>query len=156
MKIRFAFVLISFLLGMTVGRAQEFSCRLGLGGMLPIERTFMTLELSDRFAPHFSLTLAGEVSRVESNISPMLIVDVGSGFSLSAGFGWGHKFQRLEVDDHNFHTYTLGIVWSKPIGSRWSFFVGPSLYWRSYQAHIGLHRGALRLCAGVSFSLSSK
>lgn len=154
MRFRLAFVLILlFLLGVTSCPAQEFSCRASLGGVLPLSRSFAAVELRKQIAPRYAISLIGEFSMVESNVSPKLTIGVLSGLSLEAGFGWGHHWQMSGCNDHNYHTYTLGVMWSKPINNRMTFFVGPSMYWRSYQAHIGLHRGTLRLSAGLSFRL---
>lgn len=153
MRFKIAFVLIFLLLGVTSCLAQEFSCRVQASGVLPLRRTFAVVELRKQIASRYAISLAGEFSQVESNVSPKLCVGLVPGLSLEAGFGWGHHWQRTNCNDHNYHTYTLGVMWSWPLSDRLSIFVGPSMFWRSYQAHIGLHRGTLRLCAGLAFRL---
>jgi hypothetical protein len=154
MRIRIVLVLISlFLLGVTACPAQEFSCRASLGGVLPLKRSFASIELRNQIASRYAISIAGEFSVVESNVTPKLTMNVLPGLDIEAGFGWGHHWEKANCDDHNYHTYTLGLVWSKPISRKISFFVGPSMFWRSYQAHIGLHRGTLRLSTGLSFQL---
>lgn len=154
MRNKLAFVLIIlFLLGVASCPAQDFTCRVSAGAVLPADRSFASVELRKQIAPRFAISLAGEFSQAESNVSPKLCVGLVPGLSLEAGFGWGHHWQRANCSDHNYHTYTLGLMCSWPVSDHLSFFVGPSLFWRSYQAHIGLHRGTLRLCAGLAFRL---
>lgn len=133
--------------------AQDWSAKLGVGYVQPIERAFANIEVCHRIAPKYSLSLSTELSSVESNVSPKLVMVLTEGLSLDSGFGWGHRWQKADCSDHNYHTYTLGLMWSWPVADRLSFFVGPSMFWRSYQAHIGLHRGTLRMCAGLAFRL---
>ena len=133
--------------------AQDWSAKLGVGYVQPIERTFANIEVCHRIAPKYSLSLSSELSRAESNVSPKLVREITGGLSVEAGFGWGHRWQKEGCNDHNYHTYTLGIMWARPISKNVSFFVGPSMLWRSYQAHIGLHRGTLRAVAGFSFRM---
>lgn len=110
------------------------------GSVLPLRRSFIGVEVGKRIE-YISVGLSGEIGKTESNISPKLDLHLGS-FTLEGGMGWGHRFVK-ECNDHNFHTYTLGVFYGR---DRW--FVGSSMYWRSYQAHIGLHRGTLRLVVG--------
>jgi len=133
--------------------AQDWSAKLGVGYVQPIERTFANIEVCHRIAPKYSLSLSSELSRAESNVSPKLVREITGGLSVEAGFGWGHRWQKEGCNDHNYHTYTLGATWSRPISDKVSFFVSPSMFWRSYQAHIGLHRGTLRLNVGLSYRL---
>lgn len=138
-------------LSITFCCAQNWSVKLGISHVQPIERTFADIELCHKIAPHYSLAIATELSYTESNISPKLITQLTNNLSLEAGFGWGHHWQKANCNDHNYHTYTLGVLWSRPISGKVSFFMGPSMFWRSYQSHIGLHRGTLRLNAGLSY-----
>lgn len=153
MRIKIAFVLIISLLGATSCLAQEFSCRVQAGCILPLRRSFTSIEVREQIAPRYAIGIASEFSISESNVTPKLIIVGCSGLSLEAGFGWGHHWRKANCDDHNFHTYTLGLMWSRPVSKSVSFFAGPSMFWRSYQAHIGLHRGTLRLNAGFSYRL---
>jgi hypothetical protein len=153
MNYRFTVLIILSFLGAAQCFAQEFSCRVQVGGVLPLRRTFAAVEVTKQIAPRYAVAIAGEVSVAESNVMPKLTIGFGSGLSLEAGFGWGHHWRKANCDDHNFHTYTLGLMWSRPVSKSVSFFAGPSMFWRSYQAHIGLHRGTLRLNAGFSYRL---
>lgn len=149
-----AFVLIILcLLGVASCHAQVLSCRVSAGAVLPADRSFAAVEFRKQIAPRYAISLAGEFSLVESNVTPKLTVGLLPGLSVEAGFGWGHHWQKADCDDHNYHTYTLGVMWSRQVSDRLTFFAGPSMFWRSYQAHIGLHRGTLRLCAGLAFWL---
>lgn len=152
MKSFCVFLLLSFFLGVAVSSpAQEYSLRVGAGAVLPVERSFLEVEFIHRIAPRYSLALSSEIGADASNVSPKLAVDLIRGLGAEASFGWGHIWKKEGCDDHNFHTYGFGIVWSKRIGGRWSFYIGPSMYWRSHQGHIGFHKGTLRLVAGISF-----
>lgn len=146
-------LIILFFLGATMCLAQEISCRVSAGGVLPLRRTFVSTEVRGQIAPRYAISIAGEVSKTESNVMPKLTIELTQGLSLEAGFGWGHHWKMADCNDHNYHTYTLGIMWARPISKNVSFFVGPSMFWRSYQAHIGLHRGTLRAVAGFSFKM---
>ena len=152
MRLKLAFVLI-LLLSVTQCLGQGLSCRMQVGGVLPLRRTFAALEVRKQIAPRYAIGMAGEVSMTESNVMPKMAVGLISGLSIEAGFGWGHHWKKANCDDHNYHTYVLGVTWEKPIGKRVSLFVGPSMYWRSYQAHIGLHRGTLRINTGIQLRL---
>lgn len=153
MKIRVAFILIMVLLGMTSSPAQEFSFRGSFGAVSPVSRAFSCFELRHQLSPRYFLAISAELSMDESNVSPKLAVDLFREISLEAGFGWGHHWEKSGCDDHNYHTYTIGLIWTKPVRKDVSIFAGPSLFWRSYQSHIGLHRGTLRIAAGVSINL---
>lgn len=154
MKNPSAFILILFsLLGVAVGHAQEIYLKTCLGLMAPLRRSFVGVELGRKIAPEYSIGLAGEVSATESNVSPMITYSYKS-LSLGAGMGWGHRWQHEGCNDHNFHTYTLGVYWKKPIRQRCSLYVGCAGIWRSYQAHIGLHRGAMMISAGLEFEFN--
>lgn len=131
--------------------AQNWSVKLGIGYVQPIERTFADIELCHKIAPYYSLAIATELSYAESNISPKLITKLTNNLSLETGFGWGHHWQKANCDDHNYHTYTIGLAWQKQIKKHIAIFCNPSMFWRSYQAHIGFHRGTLRFCAGIIY-----
>ena len=144
-------LIMLFFLGATTCLAQEISCRVATGGVLPLRRAFVSAEVRGQIAPRYAISIAGEVSRAESNVMPKLTYDMTPWLSLESGFGWGHHWRKSDCNDHNYHTYTLGVLWSRPISGKVSFFMGPSMFWRSYQSHIGLHRGTLRLNAGLSY-----
>ena len=91
---------------------------------------------------YVSVGLSGEISKTESNISPKLNMHLDK-FRLEGGIGWGHRFEK-ECNDHNYHAYTLGVFYERK-----KLFFGSSMFWRSYQAHIGLHRGTLRFIIGI-------
>lgn len=157
MKRHILFLIFLFILGEAAHcPAQDFSIRMSAAGVLPATRSFAGVEFRQQIAPRYSLGIAGEIGPEESNVSPKLAVKLSQGISLEAGFGWGHKFQKEGIDDHNFHTYTLGLTWERRIGRRWTFFAGPSMFWRSYQAHIGFHVGTMRIAAGAAFELRPK
>ena len=99
------------------------------------------------------MAVAGEFSPTGSNLCPKLVIGRQSGLSIEAGIGWAHRWQKADCSDHNYHTYLLGLMWTHPLTRRLSFFAGPSMFWRSYQSHIGLHRDTLRLNAGLSYRL---
>lgn len=153
MNYRFTVLIILSFLGAAVCRAQEFSCRVSAGAVQPMRRSFAAVELRTQVAPLCALAVAGEFSPTGSNLCPKLVIGRQSGLSIEAGFGWAHRWQKANCSDHNYHTYTLGLMWSRPVSKSVSFFAGPSMFWRSYQAHIGLHRGTLRLNAGFSYRL---
>lgn len=153
-RLGFAFILI-VLLGVATGHAQEIYVKAGISGMLPLRRSFVSVELGKRIVPEYSIGMACGVSMTESNVSPVLTYTRKS-LSLVAGMGWAHRWQKEGCNDHNFHTYTVGMSWKKPIRKRCSLYIGCSAVWRSYQAHIGLHRGALKMCAGLEFDFVKK
>lgn len=144
--------LLAVLLGVSNCHAQKGYLKTSIGLMSPIRRTFAGVEIGKVIASRYSIGLAGEVSATESNVSPRLTYSIGR-MSLSAGMGWGHRWQKEGCNDHNYHTYTLGAYWYKPIRKRCSIYFGGSAFWRSYQAHIGLHRGSLEICTGLSFDI---
>lgn len=156
MNYRFTVLIILSFLGAAVCRAQELWARMGVGGLLPASRSFACLELRHRIAPRYSLALAGEMGAVETNVMPKIAVDLTKRFSVEAAFGWGHRWQKEGCCDHNFHTYVVGITWAKDVAKHWQMFVSPQMYWRSFQGHIGLHRGSLRVCAGMAYSFNIK
>lgn len=117
-------------------------CRIYCGAVLPLRRSFVGAEAFKRF-DQISIGLSGEVGRMESNISPKLNLHLKK-IRLEGGMGWGHRFEK-ECSDHNYHTYTLGVVYERK-----RLFFGSSMFWRSYQAHIGLHRGTLRFVVGMN------
>ena len=117
-----------------------YAQRIYLGSALPLRRTFIGAEVGKRIE-NISIGLSGEISPTESNISPKLNLHFRN-FSLEGGLGWGHRFG--ENNDHNYHTYTLGVVYERK-----RLFFGSNMFWRSYQAHIGLHRGTLRFIIGI-------
>jgi len=121
---------------------QDFSTNLGLGFVYPLERTYVNVELCNKIAPNYSLALSADISKVETNLSPKLKINVKN-ICLDLGFGWGHKFAKANISDHNFHTYTVGLYWLKN-----RYYFGGSMFWRSYESHIGFHKGTLRLCLG--------
>ena len=73
--------------------AQDFSTNLGLGFVYPLERTYVNVELCDKIAPNYSLALSADISKVETNLSPKLKINVKN-ICLDLGFGWGHKFAK--------------------------------------------------------------
>lgn len=154
MKVQIAFILIIlFLLGVTSCLAQEFSFRASAGAVLPSRRSFASVEFRKQIVPRYAISIVGEASTTESNVMPKLAVSSASGLGFEAGFGWGHHWRKANCTDHNYHTYLLGMMWNKPLTRKVSFFAGPSMFWRSYQSHIGLHRGTLRLNVGLSYRL---
>ena len=112
------------------------------GGMLPVRRSFIGVEVGKRIES-VSIGLSAETSPTETNISPKLNLHLKD-IRLEGGMGWGHRFG--ENNDHNYHTYTLGVFFERK-----RLFFGSSMLWRSYQAHIGLHRGTLRAIVGYRF-----
>ena len=123
--------------------SQDISSNLGIGIVYPFERTYVNVELCNKIAPHYVLALSSDVSRVETNLSPKLKMDLNN-VCIDLGFGWGHRFGKEEINDHNFHTYTIGLYWIKD-----RYYVGTSMFWRSNESHIGFHKGTLRLCFGM-------
>lgn len=148
----FTFILLS-ILGAAQCFAQEFSCRVSAGAVQPLRRSFAAVELRTQVAPLCAMAVAGEFSPTGSNLCPKLVIGRQSGLSIEAGIGWAHRWQKADCSDHNYHTYLLGLMWTRQLPRRLSFFAGPSMFWRSYQSHIGLHRGTLRLNAGLSYRL---
>jgi len=143
MNYRFTVLIILSFLGAAQCFAQEFSCRVSAGAVQPMRRSFAAVELRTQVAPLCALAVAGEFSPTGSNLCPKLVIGRQSGLSIEAGFGWAHRWQKEGCCDHNYHTYTLGVVYERK-----RLFFGTNMFWRSYQAHIGLHRGTLRLVVG--------
>ena len=101
MRNKMAFVLIILcLLGVASCHAQVLSCRVSAGAVLPADRSFAAVEFRKQIAPRYAISLAGEFSLVESNVTPKLSVGLVPGLSLEAGFGWGHHWQKADCDDH--------------------------------------------------------
>jgi len=132
--VRYLFILL-FLLSSSL-----YAQRIYLGTALPLRRTFIGAEVGKRIE-NISIGLSGEISPTESNLSPKLNLHFKN-VSLEGGMGWGHRFG--ENNDHNYHTYTLGVVYERK-----RLFFGTNMFWRSYQAHIGFHRGTLRFIIGI-------
>ena len=147
-----AFILL-FILGAAQCFAQEFSCRVSAGAVQPLRRSFAAVELRTQVAPLCAVAVVSEFSPTGSNLCPKLVIGRQSGLSIEAGFGWAHRWQKADCSDHNYHTYLLALMWTRQLTRRLAFFAGPSMSWRSYQSHIGLHRGTLRLNAGLSYRL---
>lgn len=147
-----AFILL-FILGAAQCFAQEFSCRVSAGVVQPMRRSFAAVEVRMQVAPLCAVAVVSEFSPTGSNLCPKLVIGRQSGLSIEAGIGWAHRWQKADCSDHNYHTYLLGLMWTWQLTRRLSLFAGPSMFWRSYQAHIGLHRGTLRLNAGLSYRL---
>lgn len=133
---RHLFILLCFL------SSSLYAQRVYLGSALPLRRTFIGVEVGKRIE-YISIGLSGEISPTDSNVSPKIYLHLKK-ISLEGGMGWGHRFG--ENNDHNYHTYTLGVFFERK-----RLFFGSSMLWRSYQAHIGLHRGALRAIVGYRF-----
>jgi len=131
---------ITFLLNLI---AQDFSANVGVGVVYPIDRTYFSVELCNKIAPNYTLILSTELSKIETNLSPKLLITYKN-IGCDCSFGWGHKFGKEEINDHNYHTYTIGLYYMKN-----KYFIGTSMFWRSYQSHIGFHKGTLRLCFGI-------
>lgn len=143
------------LLGVVNCCAQEAYVKTNIGLMSPLRRTFFGVEVGKVIAPRYSIGLSCEMSGTESNVSPKIIYSRNR-LMLDAGFGWAHRWQKNGCNDHNYHTYTIGAYWSFPIRGRTSFYFGCSALWRSYQSHIGLHKGSLKLCAGMTIDIRLK
>lgn len=144
-------VIIIILLNVTECHAQGWSVKMGVGGVMPWRRSYADVELRYRIAPRYSLSMEAEVSSDASNVAPKLVVDLYSWLSVEAAFGWGHIWKKDGCSDHNFHTYSIGLMWNRSLGEHWGIYAGPSMYWRSYQSHIGFHKGTLRLCTGIAY-----
>ena len=125
---------------------QDFSTNLGVGIVYPFERTYISCDICNRIAPNYILVCACDLSKVETNLSPTLRIDFKHIFC-DLGFGWGHRFGGQNINDHNFHTYTMSIFWQNK-----KYYIGSSMFWRSYQSHIGFHKGTLRICFGMKFT----
>ena len=131
---RCLFILLCFL------SSSLYAQRIYLGSVLPLRRSFIGAEVGKRIDP-ITIGLSGEISPTDSNVSPKIYLHLKD-FSLEGGMGWGHRFG--ENNDHNYHTYILGVVYERK-----RLFFGSNMFWRSYQAHIGLHRGTLRFVIGI-------
>ena len=140
---RIFLLILSFLCCGLVCQSQDLALNTGIGLIYPLERTYFNIDIINRITPTYELVLSNDISKIETNLSPKLKINVNR-ISTDIGFGWGHRFGGAEIDDHNFHTYTFGIYWNTN-----RYYIGSSMYWRSYQSHIGLHKGTLRFCFGI-------
>lgn len=134
--------------------AQDILIRPSLSLMMPLRRTLIGVEVCERIAPRYTLSMLLEVSATESIVTPKIAYSLG-GLSVDLGMGWGHRWQKEGCCDHNYHTYLLGVTWTKRMKGI-SLFVSPTMMWRTYQSHIGLHKGAMKISAGVIVPLRKK